>query len=392
LIPALLLLIGAALAVLVSPVPRDSLRAFREVILDPLVYVLLVLRYLRTRSDVARTVGALILSIVILACIGIGQGVTRLKSFSGIFTPNVIRVDSFMYSANNLAFLLNCAIPILLALAFLGIGRRLTDQSVSRRPAWRDPLRWLCLVVLIPLLVALYWTDSRGAEVSLLVVALVFLFFEVRSRLVALAVGCAGILGTILFWPRILGMVDEQGHGNISTRLYIWKAALLIIRDHFLLGTGLGSFNTLFRESYRARAIDGQTLGIPTPAEPHPHNFILDFWISSGLLGVVAICWLLGAFAVICGRTYRACAGLKQADFLRRLLLGIAGCVLASAIGGMVDSYYFLPNQAMLFWFFIGIVVVLRSIIAEDSAALHADTKTALVLAETPVKATAPEQ
>jgi O-antigen ligase len=372
LFPALLLLVGAGLALLVSPVPRDSLRGYRELILEPLLYVLLMLRYLRTYSDAARAVGALVLSMLVLACIGLGQGIPRVKSLHDLFIPNIIRVDAFTYSANNLAFLLNCALPILLALAFLGLRHPL-GGAAPHKPAWRDPLRWLCVVVMLPMLVALYWTDSRGAEVSLLIVALLFLFFEVRSRLLALGVGVAGILGAIVFWPKILGMVNEQGHGNISTRLYLWKAGLLIIRDHFLLGTGLESFNTLFRETYRAQAIDGQTVGIPTPAEPHPHNFILDFWISSGLLGVVAIFWLLGAFAVVLRRTYRACDGLRQADLLKRLLLGIAGCVLASAIGGLVDSYYFLPDQAMLFWFFIGMLLVLRMLIREESAARHVE-------------------
>ncbi|HLW01649.1 MAG TPA: O-antigen ligase family protein [Ktedonobacterales bacterium] len=379
LIPALLLVVGALLASLVAPVPRDSLRSVREMIIEPLLYFLLVLRYLRTPSDVARTIGALILSMLVLACIGIGQGIPRLKSFGNIFTPDLIRVDSFTYSANNLAFLLNCAIPLLLALAFLGIWRRPTDSSLSPKPVWREPLRWLCLALMVPMLVALYWTDSRGAEVSLLIVALGFLFFEARSRLLALAVGGVGILGAILFWPKILAMVDEPGHGNISTRLYIWKAALLMIRDHFLLGSGLGSFNILFRASYRAEAIAGQTTGIPTPAEPHPHNFIFDFWISTGLLGVVAIFWLLGAFAVMLRRTYRSCTGLRQASLLRRLLLGMGGCVLASALGGLVDSYYFLPDLAMLFWFFMGILLVLRTIIREEVAALPAETQPARV-------------
>ncbi len=369
--PALLLLLGAALAVLVSPVQRDSVRALRQEIIEPLLYFLLILRYLRARADLARALAALILSALVLACLGIGQGVTHLTTFSDMVNPSELRVIAFTYSPNNLGFLLDCAIPILLALAFIGVRRRPADAATQPSP-WRDPLRWASLVALLPLLWALYWTDSRGAEVGILAVILCFLFFEVHSRLALLALGGAGILGIGLLWPWVMDFLNK--HGSIFGRLYIWKTSLLIIRDHFLLGIGSGSFNTYFRR-YLPQAIEGQKSGVPRPSVPHPHNFILDFWMSTGLLGMVAVLWLLGAFAIVAARTYRRCAELPQANLLQRLLLGITGCMLASVTHGLVDSFYFLPSLALTFWFFLGILLVLRTIIQQESVALQDQAK-----------------
>jgi hypothetical protein len=103
-------------------------------------------------------------------------------------------------------------IPILLALAFLEILHQSTAGAFPQRPAWRDPLRWFCLVLALSLLWALYWTDSRGAELAVLIVVFLFFAFEVRSKLVFLVGAGAGILGTVLFWPDDSGS-SAAGYG-----------------------------------------------------------------------------------------------------------------------------------------------------------------------------------
>ena len=49
-LPAALLLVGASLALVGSPDIHDGLRAYRQEIIEPLLYFLLVWRYLRTRT------------------------------------------------------------------------------------------------------------------------------------------------------------------------------------------------------------------------------------------------------------------------------------------------------------------------------------------------------
>jgi O-antigen ligase len=379
-LPALLFLVGASLAVLVSPDQHLSLRNYREQIIEPLLYFLLMLRYLRTRTDLARAVGAFILSLLVVACIGISQGVAHLTSFSDSLHASTIRIRGSTFSANDLGFLMDCAIPILLAVAFLGVHRPRTAGSAAQPSVWRDPLRWVCLVLLIPFLWALYWSDSHGAEIALLLVAFGFFAYEIRSKLVILGTGVAGIVGIVLLWPQIIALLESSKHGKFWERLTIWKASLLMIRDHILLGIGPGSFSSLYRpsapNSYLLQALDGQTSGVSLLANiPHPHNFILDFWLSTGLLGVVAIFWLLGAYTRVIVCTYRRCAWVPQGELLQRLLLGLAGCMVATVADGMVDIVYFLSDLALIFWFFMGIVLVLHAIVQQESTSSHARTK-----------------
>ena len=373
LLPALLFVLGASLSLLVSPDFHNSLRAYREQIIEPFLYFLLMLRYLRTRTDLARAVGALILSVLVDASLGLVEGFEHLTRLSDLWHPTALRISGPSLNPNGLGFLLDRSLPILLALTFVGLSRCRTADGASQRPAWRDPLRWICLILLIPFVWALYWTDSRGAEVGVLVALLFFLVIEVRSRFhsrrAILVMATAGILGIGLLSPLAIGFLNEQGHGNLSERYYIWKGGLLMIRDHFLLGTGPDSFGTLFTptapNSYLLQALDGQTIGSPGYVS-HPHNFILAFWIATGLLGVVAAFWLFGAFAVVVGRAYHRCAAVVQGRLLQRLVLGIAGCMIAAVIHGMVDDFYFLSDLAMFFWFLMGSLVVLYTIVRQE--------------------------
>lgn len=370
-LPALLFLLGGSLALLVSPDQHNSLRAYRWEIFEPLLYLLLILRYLRTRTDLARTIGVLILGGLVSACTGIIQGLVYQVPHLAIANTKAFRADGPYTDPNNFSFILDRSIPIVLALAFLGVLRSPVDSRAFRQPAWRDPLRWVCLVLLIPLVWALHLTDSHGAEIALLVVAFCYFAFEIRHWVVVLVIAGAGTLGVGLFWSPIIALLNGPGHGLLSERLDIWKAGLLMIRDHILLGTGPDSFNTLYRptapNSYLLQAIGGRAAGAPSPTLSHPHNFILDFWISTGLLGEVAIFWLLGTFAAVIRRTYHRCATLLQRELLQRLVLGIAGCMLASVLHGLVDNFYFWPDLALIFWFFIGILLVLDTIVQQES-------------------------
>ena len=383
-LPAALLLVGASLALLGSPDIHDGLRAYRQEIIEPLLYFLLVWRYLRTRTDLARVVVALVLSALVVSVTAIVQGLQYLSQHASLITSatETFRPSGPYGSANNLGLLVDRVIPILLAVGLTHILHQSASAQTSQRPPWRDPLRWACVLALIPLIWALYWSRSRGAEVAVVAVVLFFFVVEVRQWIAIAVVFVVGVVGAVIFQTRLLNLLDTGHNGTVtlSERFTYWKAAALIIRDHFLLGTGPDSFHVLYNpdspnrphspSSYALQALDGQPFPSTYDAGiSHPHNFFLDFWISSGLLGLAALFWLLGAFALVLVRLYRRCAALGRGTLLQRYLLGIAGSMLSFLVHGAIDNSYFVSDLAVIFWLFMASLLIVGGIVQREQPA-----------------------
>lgn len=69
------------------------------------------------------------------------------------------------------------------------------------------------------------------------------------------------------------------------SRIAVWKVARRIIADHPVLGTGLGTFASVY----------GRYAGeSPSEAPPTAHNIFLNFAVETGLLGLAALLSFLG--------------------------------------------------------------------------------------------------
>jgi lipoprotein signal peptidase len=75
------------------------------------------------------------------------------------------------------------------------------------------------------------------------------------------------------------------------------------------------------------------------PSLSHPHNWILNFWLSLGVLGLIAFVWLLVRF-------------LRESRIHHRhwLVAGALGAVADMLVHGFIDNSYFLVDLAFVFW------------------------------------------
>src|SRR5947199_9832386 len=119
-----------------------------------------------------------------------------------------------------------------------------------------------------------------------------------------------------------------------------------MIRDHPVVGVGPDNFIHYYaptRKENRWQTFCRPGLGYLQPdagAEPclsHPHNVVLDFWLSIGLAGLIAFLWLQAVF-------WRSL--ITQWHLVRRtpgfpLLVGCAGAMVAALVHGLVAESYF---------------------------------------------------
>ncbi|HEY7835806.1 MAG TPA: O-antigen ligase family protein, partial [Ktedonobacterales bacterium] len=152
-------------------------------------------------------------------------------------------------------------------------------------------------------------------------------------------------------------------------RTLVWLAAWHMIRDHPVWGIGLDQFlyhySTLYTSHpYWITALNGQPTQVwREPTLAHPHNLVLDLWLSAGLLGLVGFAVVVCALGWRCMRLWREwraarSSGAANSQWVAVVAVGVMGSVLASLVHGMVDSAYFVPDLALLFWWSVGLALL----------------------------------
>jgi len=305
---ALLVLAVATMTWIADPDLRsDSLRALRRVIIEPL-FVIPALTEVRRRSAAFRLVPWLAvpaMGVSILAFVQLALGRSTLD-IGGIERP----IGTFTHP-NNLSFYLERTVLFapLLALPF---ARR------YGRVAWLPP------AVVVAATLA---TISRGAAIALGVGAAILLWEVLRARWRIYA-GLAAIGLLLVFASRYFA---ESGD-SVDARRTIWESAIDMIRDRPLTGIGLDQFLGQYGRRYV------RPEGWPERSTSHPHNVVLDFWLSLGI-GGLAVLWLL---LELCWRRFRASMN-RSAWSVERVSVAMIAAGLAH---GLIDNSFFLPYLA----------------------------------------------
>src|SRR5207253_4762678 len=176
-------------------------------------------------------------------------------------------------SANHLALMLDRAWPFLAAAA------------VAR---W--PLAWLP-AGLVGLAIVL--TFSTGSWLGALAGTLVVVAALYRRRTAVIFGAAAAVVLVAVSALAIGGLLPERLNPLRQTggfRLDLWLSSLQMVRDHPLLGVGLDNFAYLYQQVYLREAAAAE------PNLSHPHNWLLNFWLELGMLGLIAFIWLQVTF------------------------------------------------------------------------------------------------
>jgi putative inorganic carbon (HCO3(-)) transporter len=197
---------------------------------------------------------------------------------------------------------------------------------------------------------ALIFSYARSAWLGLLGGVLAIGLLRGKKVLI---LGLIGILllagGAYLVLPSVrmqVGGVRDlfQDPMAKSSRLQMWSATLRIIRDHPLLGVGLGHVKT-------SLVAYGCDLGYS-----HVHNDLLNVATNAGLLGLAAFLWVWVTFL----RLAAGCHGMSEGDrFARSLAAAGFGLMIAFLVAGLFQCYYTDSEDGMILWFLLGLVTAI---------------------------------
>lgn len=172
--------------------------------------------------------------------------------------------------------------------------------------------------------IVLLWI-SRGYRVSVLI--------SWRKLWAILGVVLLVFVGTEIQTDKWTMLFSGNERSSLESRIMIWKAATKMLMDQPVFGIGPGRF----QETYLA-----YQMYYPPYLEwavPHPHNLWLAFWLSSGILGLVALLWLL-SILIFFGR--RLVMDTKKSLYLAILV--------AFFVAGLLDVPYFRAEFCYAFW------------------------------------------
>lgn len=367
--PAVAMLILGLLSLLTLADPGfapDSARAFRWTIIEPVLFYLLLTDVIKNRRSLLRIADFFVAAAVAVALYGIWQ---YAQATSLLDVEGVSRVSSVYQHPNNLALYLGRVVPLAACFAiFLPWG-------------WR---KLVYMAVTLPLAATLLLTYSRGAWVAVAVAIGVALFAGFRWRpgraaiskitprvwAIAAGVGMLIAVAGVVVYPRLPERVKTLGSGVL--RVELWKSATHMIADHPLTGIGPDQFLNQFQSRV---IVNGEPLvvgGKPvyrymTEAQAqesytaHPHNIVLDYWLTLGIMGVFVLLWLLWKYFREAVNRIKVFSSKEGADPVgRALALGLLASMADFLVHGMVDNSYFLMDLALVFWLSCGLMQVLR--------------------------------
>lgn len=334
--PAIALLAVATLAVVISPSHYQALGLWRAYFLEPLAVYFILLSKLREEKFAPMLLISWFGSALWIASLAIYQDLFLRPKAESVFQSRLNRPEAVFNSANDVALFIG---PI----ASLGL-------ALIR-------LHKVLIIVTIVLFAGVWVSDSRGGELALGSVLILFVLayfwlklspklqsLTLRAFLTALAVLIA-ILAA-LFWN--LGSYQpppkqQSQRPFVDTevvRACLWQGTRALLIDHPILGVGLNGFNLTYPRYATCDQEDFQ----------YPHNIVLNTWTELGLAGLAVFAWIYWTAFRLITRSHGH--WLIKTTFI--------GALVYSLVHGLVDVPYFKNDLSLEFWILIAAITAYK--------------------------------
>jgi len=241
----------------------------------------------------------------------------------------------------------------------LTVGSALAFAVLETAPGFVRKVPFVLLVGAFA--VSSVYTKSRGGNLGLAVVMLVSIIFSpgIRSRgFKALLVG-AMIAGMTLAVPMIMARRDVAtyfgGDASAENRLDAWWAGLHMIRDHPILGVGLG----LFAENVKQYGMKNSMIA---------HNTLLSVTAETGIIGGLIFVLIIITTLRLLWKVWRQ----ALSDPSQRDLACLSQGILIGLVAFLINTTFSVKDSDPLLWALLGTagsVVVVRKRLVDAAAA-----------------------
>jgi putative inorganic carbon (HCO3(-)) transporter len=376
--PAILLLIVGLVSVIISPDIRGALGLYKAYLVEPVLFYFVVVSLSQKTNSFRWLIDSVIFSGVWLSLLAIWQFFSGFNPFAP-YEAEQGRVSAVYNSANSLALYLGPIFALNLGIVY--------EKLKEKRVFTKRGLFYLLSLILT--LLAIYLTRSEGAMIGIAGVLGVFsgwfIYLRLGERVQVLLqrflIGflIVGVLAGGYFFLNISSFTPDEKFSyprkivdTPTIRLCLWEGTRDLLKDHYILGVGLGGFHDVY-PAYRT--CDNEPL-------MYPHNLFLNFWTELGLAGLFAFLWLVGIFMLKLkdlliksprnGFSYRPETPFSEVGMetdLREkrryrdgkaaeIHLGLFSSMIYILIHGLVDVPYFKNDLSAQFWLLLALSVI----------------------------------
>lgn len=230
---------------------------------------------------------------------------------------------------------------------------------------------WLLSVAIVAFALYIGLSHGRAALLAMLAALAVFslLGLNMSKRqllIIAMAVVALGIVFGQWFLRGVSNLAFDFATVNRLTthRAIIWRQALNSPPENPWLGIGFGNVASRTDVLYI-----GNVPGFGEVTHKHLHNFILDAWFETGVIGLSTFLVMLG---VVFTRVYRKWPGLDQEH--RRIAAAALAGVAALLTAGLL-SFSYTSKQFALFLYVLLAVLLALPANAETAGGLRGNHK-----------------
>ncbi len=326
LVPTLLFVLAGAIAVVTAPGITAALGLYRAYLLEPIAFAFVLLNVIRTPSRA-----------FLVAC-GLFAGAAAAGLANSVVVASALANHTYQVSQSPpvvVYMTANAVALFVVPLVALAGSLALHGRGVER----------VCGALFLVLgIVVTVLSFSRGGYVALaMVVTGLALSHRRRHLMLGLAVLATG--GLALVAPiRTRVLIETQNvYGNtVASRIDLWTATVQLLRERPLFGAGLAGFPERIKPYFTHLHTEANFI--------YPHNIVLNFWVETGLLGLLSMAWIIGVAVLV---TWR---GLTQVTkSWRPYELGALLAMVAVVVHGMVDVPFFKNDLSLEFWTLLGL-------------------------------------
>ena len=378
-LPVLSFIAICTLSLIWSDTFFTSLKELPHFLAGPLLYFIIV-NNVRDEKQINRIISAVLL-------VGTALGIYGIFQYNNITLPFWIPVSgrskifglcgNVGYFAGYLILPLSLAVPLFF-----------TSKNKTRKI-----LLFLGILAMgIILVLSIVLSSYLAFGISLLFMFLLFIlsrgksFIQENKKLFMILLIAVIIAVSLFIIPTPLskqGTVISQLKSSIldtnlmqdrdfTRRIAIWKFTGMMIKDHPILGSGIGTYkyNTL---RYQAEFFEqGNNRSIyPYGFADKAHNEYIQLWAELGTIGLAIFLWLIIAYFIYGIR----CLKREKDKQKQGIMIGLMGAVVAF----LADCFFWFPlhlsSNLSLFWLFIGLTTAMyaKGIEEEKERRLEAD-------------------